>query len=414
VEQRAGRIVALPSKIHDVVAAARVLDHAPTLAAALVIQARIDFAVSDNADAESTLRELAQVAARARDDRAAAFAWIELIGTIGSDQGKFSEARALVPMAAAAVLRAGDPPELRADLLYSQAGLERTPDPQAALELLTRVRALLERSGAASPGSPLARRLVLTLSEVAAVRADLGDHDGAIASYRDAIARWRALYGDDSPDEAFTLLDLASSLDAAGKHDDSIAAYRHALAIREARLGDSMTTAYTREFLAMALHTQGRWEEAMGAHDGAIRSYRARVPGSAQLARVLGNRAETLVQLGRFAEAAQGYDEALALLERDDHETFSRAMTLYNRGELQRRRARCPDALRDFARAADLAASLHDQGSTILIHALVGEAGCLLAARRHGEAIARLGRALELKASPDAAFQVALARAYLG
>ncbi|HSS00227.1 MAG TPA: hypothetical protein VLM79_24385 [Kofleriaceae bacterium] len=55
-----------------------------------------------------------------------------------------------------------------------------------------------------------------------------------------------------------------------------------------------------------------------------------------------------------------------------------------------------------------------DRTTVVLIHALVGQAACLLGARRFDDAIARLGRALELKASPDAAFQVALARAYLG
>jgi hypothetical protein len=46
--------------------------------------------------------------------------------------------------------------------------------------------------------------------------------------------------------------------------------------------------------------------------------------------------------------------------------------------------------------------------------ALVGEAACLLGAHRFDDAIARLNRALQLETTPDAAFQVALARAYLG
>jgi tetratricopeptide (TPR) repeat protein/tRNA A-37 threonylcarbamoyl transferase component Bud32 len=416
VEHRAGRISGLPSKVRELVASARVLDHAPTLAAALVLRARVDFAVDDDVDAESTLRELAQIAARAHDDRSAAFAWIQLLVTIGRDQGKVSDANALIPMATAAVLRAGDPPDLRADLLYSQAGLEEGSNRAGMLELLVRARTLLEQSGASSANSSLARRLILTMSEIAAVRAQLGDTDTAIVGYRDAIERWRALYGDDSPDEAFTWSDLGATLDGAGKHEDSIAAYRRALAIREARLGDSLMTAFSQEILAMALHTQGRWAEALDAHDRAIRTYRAQLPADdPQIARTLGNRAQTLVHLGRFDDAAQGYDEELALLERHPDETVrSKSTTLYNRGELRRKRGHCPEALRDYTRAAEVAESLHEAGAALLIHALVGQAACLLSSRHFDDAIARLNRALQLEATPDAAFQLALARSYLG
>lgn len=415
VEQRAGRIAGLPPKVREVVAAARALDHAPTLVAALVLQARVDFAVSDEDHAESTLRELVQVAARARDDWSSAFAWIQLMLTIGRAQGKVTEATALIPMATAAVLRAGDPPDLRADLLYCQAGVEEASNRAGAIELLNRTRTLLEQSGATSPGSPLARRLILTTSEIAAMRAGLGETDAAIAGYRDAIERWRALYGNDSPDEAYTWMDLGAALHVVGKHEESIAAYRHALAIREARIGDSLSTTFNREVLAMTLHMQGRWEEALESHDGAIRSYRTQVSADdPQLLRTLGNRAETLTQLGRFDDAEQSYNEELALLKRDGTATLDLTTVLYNRGELHRKRGHCPEALRDYARAVELAESAHEAGVELLIHALVGEAACLLGARRFDDAIARLNRALQLEATPDAAFQVALARAYLG
>ena len=413
VEQRAGRIAGLPSKIRDAVAAARALDHAPTLAAALVVQARVDFATEDHLDAESVLRELAQVAARARDDRSAAFAWIQLVVTIGNDEGKRSEGGALIPMATAAVLRAGDSPDLRADLLFSQALLEEHEHPPAALALLTRARTLLEQAGAAIAGSPLASRLIKTMSYSGALHGVLGDNLAAIASYRDAIERWRALYGNDSPDEAREWGNLAIALGAAGRHDEEIAAYHRALAIQEARLGESPMTAFSREVLAMALHMLGRWDEALEIHDQAVRTYRAQVPADdARLTRTLGNRAATLVQAGRFDEAARGYAEVLALLERDGSDTADLALTLINRGELYRKRGRGPDALRDYTRSAGLAESLHEAGAGILINALVGEAACLLDARRYDDAIARLHRALALKT--DEAFPQALARAYLG
>jgi tetratricopeptide (TPR) repeat protein len=419
VERRAGRIAELPSKIRDVVSAARKTAHDPTLAAALVAQARIDRAVRDYSDADATLRELAQVAARGRDDASAAFAWIQLIATLAEDRYKHPEANALIPTATAAVLRAGDPPDLRSDLLSAQSRLDLSPTRATALELLNRARALLEKSGATNPGSPLMGRLVDVMSLIAWQHSMGGDRGTAQAGYREVIERYRVLYGDDSPAEASVWLSLAGSFSNAGKHEESLPAYRRAVTIREARLGDTRTTALTHELFAMSLHMLGRWTEALESHDRAIRSYRANAQlGDFELVRTLGNRADTLAHLGRFDEAAQDLDEDLAVFEHDDNlkfdTTFDKAFALYNRGELQRRRGRCPDARRDFTRAADLAESVHENGLTVLIWALVGEGGCLLDERRFGDAIARLNRALKLKAPPDAAFSVILARVYLG
>ena len=71
--------------------------------------------------AEPILRELLDVAARAHDDRDEAFAWTNLMLMMSQARGKIDEALALVPSARAAVLRAGDPIDLRADLLYAHA-----------------------------------------------------------------------------------------------------------------------------------------------------------------------------------------------------------------------------------------------------------------------------------------------------
>jgi len=228
------------------------------------------------------------------------------------------------------------------------------------------------------------------------------------------IERWRKLYGNDSPDEAYAWYNFGVTLAAAGKHDEAIAAYRRALAIREARLGEVRRTTFTRDVLASELHQQGHWDEALELRDQALRAYRAQFPaGDRLLTRAIANRAETLTELGRLDEAAQGYNEAIALFERDGTDTVDLATTLYNRGELHRMRGQCPDALREYTRAASLAES-HHAGGTIVIAALVGEAACLLRARHFDDATVRLDRALRLEATPQDAFQLALARAYLG
>jgi tetratricopeptide (TPR) repeat protein len=371
--------------------------------------------VDDATDADVVLRELVQVAARARDDQAAAFAWTNLIFTLDADEARPAEAAELVPMATAAVLRAGDPPDLRADLLYTQAGLDIKPGRPDARRLLAEARRVLEQAGAASAGSPLASRLIKVIEMAARVHLDLGEHEAGIASYREVIERWRALYGPDSPDEAIAWHNLATGLDLAGERDEALAAYRRALAIREARLGESTATAFSSELVAMALHTRGRWSEALEAHDQAIRAYRAHLaPDDRQLIRTRGNRAETLGFLGRFDEAARAYDEILAELARIGPKAPDLPVMLHGRGELERRRGRCPDAVRDFARAIALGEELEGPGAPSLLHPLIGSARCLLRAGRLDDAAARAERALRLPSYPTDAFEIALARSYLG
>jgi tetratricopeptide (TPR) repeat protein len=416
VERRASRLDGLPARVRKLVAAARSLDHPPVLAAALAVRARVDFAVGDETDAEAALRELTQVAARARDDRAAAFAWTNLITTLGSHNDKPDAALALFPTASAAVLRAGEPPDLRAELLYGQATvINRGPHPEEALAMLGDARQLLERAGATAPGSPLAGRLADMVFETATVHARLG-HDGdAIASLRDAIERWRALYGADSPDEAFGWQNLGATQQRAGKNDEALTAFRTAARIREARLGASALTASSLVAVASVLNDQGKWADAIAVYDRALRIDRAALPaGDGQIAAVLIGRANTLKHLDRLDEAAQGYDDALAIYERTGARSTNVGITLYNRGELAGLRGRCDDALRDYRSAAAMFEQLRGPTTELLLYPLAGEAGCLLRTGRAAEAIPLAQRALALPARPGDASDVALARAYLG
>jgi tetratricopeptide (TPR) repeat protein len=227
---------------------------------------RVSNAVGDHTDRQAAARELAQVAARARDDRSAAFAWSDFITTLATKSGKLDEATALVPTASAAVLRAGDPPDLRANLLYSQAqALNAGPHPEPALGLLTQARQLLEQAGATSPSSPFAGRLADVVAETGMAYARRNEPDAAIASYRDAIERRRALYGRDSPDEATDWKAIGAVQQRNDKQDEALAAFRTAARIREARLGESPLTARTLVAVASALNEQRHWDEAARA-----------------------------------------------------------------------------------------------------------------------------------------------------
>jgi tetratricopeptide (TPR) repeat protein len=79
---------------------------------------------SDQALKETALRELAQRAAEAKDDTLAARAWISLLELLGRKH-QFDEAKALDPVAEAAVARAGGTRDLRYRLAVAR-GMRRT------------------------------------------------------------------------------------------------------------------------------------------------------------------------------------------------------------------------------------------------------------------------------------------------
>jgi len=416
VARRAGAIDGLPVKARAVVAEARPLDHAPTLAAALTSLARVDFAVGDEVDAGSVLRELTQVAARARDARGEAFAWANLIETLGYDQGKPDEAIGLVPVAAAAVLRAGDAPDLRFDLLYAHATvLDRQRHHAEQLALMNQAREVIERAGAAAPGSPLAKRRAQVVAAIADAQAALGEIDAAIASYHDAIARFRSLFGLDSPDESDSWHNLAVVLGDAGRQAESLAAFRTAARICEARLGDTWATAQSLFSVAAVLDRLGQWDEALATFDRVLRIQRGlRDPGEPAVAHTQLRRGLALVHLGRLDEGGAEYRSALAAFEHHDANSVGVAAARYYIGELSRRRGRCQDARADFARSVDLMGQPDAANPEFVIYPLVGEAACLIRARQFAPAITRLERALHVPVSPGYAPEVALARAYLG
>ena len=416
VAQRAGRLDGLVARARTVVEAARKLDHAPTLATTLATLARVEIAVGHVADSEATLRELAQVAARAHDDRDAAFAWRSLIRLIGFDDGKPEQALALVPAADAAVLRAGDPADLRAELLYSQATvLDWGPHPAEGLALLLQARSMFEKAGGNDPTSPFAPRLADVVFETGTSHARQGHIDAALASLRDAIERWRAIFGPDSADEAFGWQNLGAVLTRAAKPEESLAAFRNAARIREARIGESPTLAVSLVAVASALSELGRWDEALAIYDRALRIDRQQLPpGDLATATVLLGRGLVLGHLKRLDEATQSYDDAIAMYEKAGAKKRDFQATLFNRADIAARRGNCEEALRFDARATALAEEIGGPKSGLLLYSLVGGAACLVRLGRPAEAIAPLERALGLDTDPAEHTELARTRYFLG
>ncbi len=388
---RGGSLDGLPAQARALVAEARTLGDATTLAAALNALAEIELSINDPTNAEVTLRELTQVAARAHDDRIEAFAWTELVA---ARDGKTEQSLALVPAASAAVLRAGEPDEQQSDRLRAQAMvLDESPHPADALAKLEEARALLEKAGAASTGSPLASRL----SDVYFSRGNAKDHaddnPGAIADYRRAIALYQTIYGPDSPDEAFAWNNLGEVYRHDRKLDDALAAFRNAVRIREPRLGDSPGLGGSLVGLATVLADQGHWRESFETNDRAVRMFRRLFPASdtQQLTAMIA-RARALVHLDQPDAGAAAYQEILALMKQNGIHTFNLAITEFNLAELNSRRGRCAEASAGFAEALTAFEAMRGPNASVLAHPLVGQARCLLILRRPAEALVPLER----------------------
>ncbi|HTJ43651.1 MAG TPA: tetratricopeptide repeat protein, partial [Kofleriaceae bacterium] len=415
-KSRAGRFEGLLDLSNKAVADARALGHVPTLANALDVLGKIQLQLAQQDAAEATFRELTQIAARAHDDRDEAFAWTKLVGLIGNDKGKIEEAMTLVPAANAAVLRAGEPVDLRAGLLYVEGQvLDWSPKPADGLAKLDEARDLLEKAGAGDPSSHLAALYADVLFEMGSAKDNLGDTDGAVAMFHRSIDLNRTLFGPESPDEAYSWHNMGEALRLAARYDEAQQAYATAIRIREARIGDSPTLAASLMAMGTSYSDQRDYAKALPYIERALAMYRkTATPDDPQLASALMSRAMMIEHMGQKAEAEQAYDEALDLFQRTGTRTLNLPITLYNRGEHFRAAKQYDKALADFDRSIELFVELRGKDDEYALYPLESKGMTFLMMNRPADAIAPLERARAVHGTGGAAVQDALARFYLG
>ena len=103
--------------------AAQTLAYLPFQAEARYLQGRIEYAMGDRTNAETTLEAAVWSAEAGRHDEIAARGWIRLVFLVGYDKAEFSRGLALVPRATAALARLGSKPEIESDLELALAGI---------------------------------------------------------------------------------------------------------------------------------------------------------------------------------------------------------------------------------------------------------------------------------------------------
>jgi len=264
-------------------AASAAMVHDPVLAIqAQLVRAQLEASENKLGDAAATYERTIADADRARDDFDRAWAWAKRVYVL-ANAGKIAAAEAEIPLAQAAVDRAGTSPDLaelwdtaRANVFYLRGHVEPanklysdaiarararsdkrsvsellhanaiaigdTSDPAHSLALERESLALAtELYGARHPQIATRERQIAHLLGIE------GKFPEALAQAEDAHAILLAAYGPDDAKTAITDVSLGHALRKTGKLDDARAHVVHALAILRAHAGDQYVSDALRE-----------------------------------------------------------------------------------------------------------------------------------------------------------------------
>ncbi|MEO7731931.1 MAG: tetratricopeptide repeat protein [Kofleriaceae bacterium] len=257
------------------------------------------------------LIEAARLAGEARDDRLAAEALIDLVHHLAEDARDATRALLVADLAEGVLLRAGDAPRLRVQLLRFRG---------TALLLQNRYRDAaamftIARDRAAAAFGARDWEAMSNVAELARVAEAQGDYAGARRLGDEVVAAAIERFGPDHPRVASLLNNLAIAVDDGGDHEAAIAYHRRALAIKDKVLGpDNASTATTLNNLGILEIMFGHLDE------GQARLERALVvrehllgPDHPFVANTLDNLAVAQRMRGHTTEALALLDRALAI-----------------------------------------------------------------------------------------------------
>ncbi|HWM87061.1 MAG TPA: serine/threonine-protein kinase [Kofleriaceae bacterium] len=295
-------------------AEAAALGYAPVHAEAAHRQAEIEVRMADVDAARASLEAAVASAAAARDDAAFARAVSQLYHVIGYGQQKPAEAQVLLPVARAAVARAGSGAELRAMLDGATGAVAQASGRyQDAADAFTRA---LEATEAARGPDDL--RVAMALNNLGHARSSLGLYPEALAAHRRALAIREKSLGPDHPLAAASLGSVAGVLNHMAEHEESLAAFQRVLAVREAVLGaDHPLVADTLDSVGLVLSDLDRNQEALVHHRRALAMREKRQgPDHLDVAGTAAKLGSLLHGIGRDREAIAYHQRALAVREK--------------------------------------------------------------------------------------------------
>jgi tetratricopeptide (TPR) repeat protein/predicted Ser/Thr protein kinase len=385
---------ALPVAL-TLVAEARTIPFAPTLAEALHHAERLEVHAGAKELAEVTLREALQVAARVRDDALVVALWSDLLGLVGSQTPRLAEALAMVPAAEIAVARAGDQPRERGRVLASVGRLYLASGRFADAEDAFR------RSVPLFEGPP--RDELALLGSVNNLGIALY-RQGRLEAASDAFARAQDLsagvFGSGNPRTASAIFNLGNIQYQRGRLHEAMESFRRALAVYETSLGpDNANCARVHNNLGAAYMKVGRLDESLASY-GTSLAIKERTLGREHLDTLATT--ENLAQLhflaGDVARARARSDETIALKEKTlGPEHIALAESLTTRGRIAAAEGRLAAALADETRGLAIAEKAVGAESDEAAAARQALAELALAQRQYDQALAQARQALAIR-----------------
>jgi serine/threonine-protein kinase len=359
---------------------ARQVGYAPVLARALLLRAQ--FEIDARIESEGTLREMAQVASDARVDQLTALAWIRLMNHLGTGVGKPADGRALMPVAEAAVVRAGSNPDLLYEFHLGAGGVEMVGDNLEAAEkhftaatelasddkrrasaLQFRAKLTMLKKGPAvaiplaeealratekalGPAHPIVADVIDLLAQASVVS---GNFDAAEAYARREIAIYEAIYGPLHPEMSSALRVLTYIATMREKHAEARDLAQRALKIAE-DLGETTQLGNAHVSLAQSLAMSDGLDAARPHYEqGLAMIGKARGKDHQAYVRIENDYASKLVANGHCDEAAPYLEHSIAFFEPKRPELT--AMPRQIRAQCAEKAGKKAEALADLERA---------------------------------------------------------------
>jgi tetratricopeptide (TPR) repeat protein len=410
-----GRYAEAKKQIDPLVAEAHAIGYRPLEGEVLLQAARIADSSGNYATARSDYGDAAVAAEAGRDDVTAALAECGLVWVLGERLGKYPDAHAEARVAQAKIDRLGKQDMLQAQLdqqvaaIFLEEGKYKEAEERAARVLATRQKELGADDYAVGEA----------LGDLADVKVQLADYDGAVTLYRRAIQIIERTFGGAHPKAGNLHVNLGAALRASGHLDEAVAEYRRADEIIERSLGPEHPMLATVDInYGAVLLEEGHDAEAEAEFKRALAIWTKQLgpdhPSTGTAWFRLGNVA---MKEGRAEEARVDYQKTLDIWTAKlgaDHPSLSAALD--GLGDALYAEGKYAAALGDYRRALALLERTLGPSHPDLGDALVGIGLVELARGGGSRAIAPLERALTLRQKDGdpielAHAQFALARA---
>lgn len=342
-------------------------------------------------EARETLTDAARWAGRAKDDRLASRAWARLIRTSGPTVANQAEAKLFSAVAEATIARAGEPPDIAAEVPFFLGGLDLLGGRyQTAGKLYRQAIDLAEKSTRVPPHT-----LAYYRSHLSAAVAASGDHAAALPLFERVLAEQEQIVGPAHPQVATTLTNLGLLHQRMGHFQESLVVLGRALKIEEETGGPES------HGVGVALNNLGATQSELAQYDAASSTYRRAIAiwtrdgEPTPLAYPLASLAQTLISESHFDESAELATRALAIFRKsfgDDHPDL--AYPYDTLGEILERRGRYAEAEQQYRQG--LAAREHESDAHLTAVSLTEVARVLGQRGKLAEARATVDKALGL------------------